>query len=276
MCTSNLGHKHLSSRCLRIVGSLFLLTCVLSLPAKAQQWTVSGSVHDSNGAAIVDAEVTLHAGQLTTVTRTNASGTFLFVSVPEKSGSVGVRANGFSSAEQDWSAVSSSVQLTFTLRPVGVSEQIVVSATRSEMKLSEAPGSPLLISSEDLAANPALTLDDMLREVPGFTLFRRASSRVSNPTTQGVSLRGLGASGPSRALVLEDGVPLVDPFGGWVYWDRVPRAELASVEVFRGGASNLYGSDALGGVVQFLSRVPTGQSGSLDISYGTENTPDVS
>jgi len=276
MCTSNLGYEQRSSRCLRIAGSLFLLTCVLSLPVGAQQCIVSGSVHDSSGAAVVDAEVTLQAGQLTSATRTNASGSFSFVSVPERSGSVRVRANGFSSAEQDWSAVSSSVQLTFTLRPVGVSEQIVVSATRSEMKLSEAPGSPILISSADLAANPALTIDDMLREVPGFTLFRRASSRVSNPTTQGVSLRGLGASGPSRALVLEDGVPLVDPFGGWVYWDRVPRAELSSVEVFRGGASNLYGSDALGGVVQFLSRVPAGPSASLDISYGTENTPDVS
>src|SRR5690349_23307197 len=144
------------------------------------------------------------------------------------------------------------------------------------MRLSEVPGSAVQLLPTDIQSNPALTLDDLLRQVPGFTLFRRASSRVSNPTTQGVSLRGLGASGPSRALVLEDGVPLVDPFGGWVYWDRVPRAELSSVEVFRGGASNLYGSDALGGVVQFLSRVPAEPAASVDISYGNENTPDLS
>ena len=115
------------------------------------------------------------------------------------------------------------------------------------MKLSEVPGSAVELSPEDISANAGLTLDDVLRQVPGFSLFRRSSSRVANPTTQGVSLRGLGASGPSRALVLEDGVPLVDPFGGWVFWDQVPRAELSSVEVFRGGESNLYGSDALGG-----------------------------
>jgi outer membrane receptor protein involved in Fe transport len=77
-------------------------------------------------------------------------------------------------------------------------------------------------------------------------------------------------------LVLEDGVPLVDPFGGWVYWDQVPRAELASVEVFRGGESNLYGSDALGGVIQFLTRVPARPMFSVDMSYGNENTPDLS
>jgi len=119
-------------------------------------------------------------------------------------------------------------------------------------------------------------MDDALRQVPGFSVFRRSSSRVANPTTQGVSLRGLGASGPSRALVLEDGIPMVDPFGGWVYWDRIPREELSSLEVVRGGASSLYGSDALGGVVQFLSRVPKGPSVSIDSAYGTENTPNLS
>ena len=99
---------------------------------------------------------------------------------------------------------------------------------------------------------------------------------MANPTTQGVSLRGLGASGPSRALVLEDGIPLVDPFGGWVYWDRVPRTELSAVEVVRGGTSSLYGTHALGGVVQLLSRVPQGPTVSIDTSYGTEDTPEVS
>ena len=57
----------------------------------------------------------------------------------------------------------------------------------------------------------------------GFSLFRRSGSRYANPTSQGVSLRGLGASGARRALVLVDGLPLNDPFGGWVYWARVPR-----------------------------------------------------
>ena len=70
--------------------------------------------------------------------------------------------------------------------------------------------------------SPALTLDDFLRRVPGFTLFRRTSSLVAHPTAQGVSLRGVGPSGASRSLVLADGIPLNDPFGGWVYWSRVP------------------------------------------------------
>lgn len=261
---------------IQVIAFVFLFGWVLLLPAVAQQVAVSGAVRDTSGAAISNAEVTLRAGQTTTSTRTGSDGHFSFDPVPQTSGSVGVSASGFAPAQESWSAEAGSAQLLFTLKSLPVSEQVIVSATRSEMKLSELPGSPVLLSTEDLDANPALTLDDTLRRIPGFNLFRRATSRVSNPTTQGVSLRGLGASGPSRALVLEDGVPLVDPFGGWVYWDRIPPTELSSVEVFRGGASNLYGSDAMGGVVQFLSRVPSSPAGSVDISYGNENTPDLS
>lgn len=55
------------------------------------------------------------------------------------------------------------------------------------------------------------------------------------------------ASGASRALVLSDDAPQNDPFGGWVYWDRIPHAAIQTVEVSAGGASPLYGTDALRG-----------------------------
>jgi outer membrane receptor protein involved in Fe transport len=135
-----------------------------------------------------------------------------------------------------------------------VQDTITVTATRTETRVGDTPASVVVLSADDVAATPAATLDDALRQVPGFTLFRRSGSRTANPTSQGVSLRGIGASGASRAVVLEDGVPLNDPFGGWVYWGRVPRASLDRVEVLRGGASDLYGSGAMSGVVQFVRR----------------------
>jgi outer membrane receptor protein involved in Fe transport len=255
---------------------LCLLVSTLWTSAAAQVRTVAGTVRDTTGAAIAGAEVTLRSPQSTQSIKTGPDGGFAFYGVTGTSGLVRVTANSFAAGQQQWSATSETVQLTFVLRALPQSEQIVVSATRTEMKLSDVPGGAVLLSPIDIEANPAMTLDDLLRQVPGFSLFRRSSSRVANPTTQGVSLRGLGASGPSRALVLEDGIPMVDPFGGWVYWDRIPRTELSNVEVVRGGTSSLYGSDALGGVVQFLSRVPKGPSISIDTSYGTENTPDLS
>ena len=86
---------------------------------------------------------------------------------------------------------------------------------------------------------------------------RRTSSRASNPTAQGITLRGLGGTGASRSLVLADGVPLNDAFGGWVYWDKVPQVAIDRVEVVRGSGSELYGADAVGGVVQILTWHPT-------------------
>ena len=142
-----------------------------------------------------------------------------------------------------------------------------MTATRGSERL-EGPRRSLWSHRRDLqlAASPAL--DDALRSVPGFSLFRRTSSRTANPTAQGASLRGLSASGASRALVLADGAPLNDPFGGWVYWDRVPQAAIDRVEVVRGGASDLYGADALSGVVQVLTVRPRGPSVSGTIEAG--------
>ena len=256
-------------------ASLLLLTTGFCQFALAQA-TVSGVVRDSSGAAVAGAEVTLRTDRTSATVKTGSEGRFSFLAVPDSSGLIRVTAPGFSSVEQAWSATTAAIELDLILQPASVSERVIVSATRTEMKLSDVPGGAVQLSTEDIAANPAQNTDDILRQVPGFSLFRRSSSRVANPTSQGVSLRGVGASGPSRALVLFDGVPFVDPFGGWVYWDRMLRTELESVEVVRGGASSLYGSDALGGVVQFLSRVPERSSLSADISYGTENTPDLS
>ena len=109
-----------------------------------------------------------------------------------------------------------------------------------------------------------MRLDDQLRLVPGFSLFRRTSSAVANPTTQGVTLRGLSASGASRTLVVADDVPLNDPFGAWVYWDRVPVVALQRVDVIRGASGDIHGNDALGGVIRLTTRTTRGAEGWLD------------
>ncbi|HWW60496.1 MAG TPA: Plug domain-containing protein, partial [Thermoanaerobaculia bacterium] len=158
--------------------------------------------------------------------------------------------------------------------PAQTTDSITVTATRTETKLADTPASVVVLSGKDLDNAAAPTVDDALRQVAGFTLFRRTGSRVANPTAQGVSLRGVGASGASRALVLDDGIPLNDPFGGWVYWGRVPRAALSRVEVLRGGASDLYGSAAMSGVIQFIRREDADVR--VDASAGSQETATTS
>jgi iron complex outermembrane receptor protein len=151
-------------------------------------------------------------------------------------------------------------------------QPVVVTATRLEQKADEVPAAVTVILGDDIRQSPNQTLDDLLRQVPGFSLFRRTSSVVGHPTTQGLSLRGIGPSGTSRALVLLDGVPLNDPFGGWVYWNRVPLLGIDQIEVVRGGGSSVWGNYALGGVVNVLGRRPTERSATLEASYGTRDT----
>jgi outer membrane receptor protein involved in Fe transport len=155
--------------------------------------------------------------------------------------------------------------------PPSASDTIVVTASQTQTRLTDTPASVVVITRQALATSAASTIDDALRQVPGFTLFRRTGSRSANPTSQGVSLRGIGASGASRALVLDDGIPLNDPFGGWVYWGRVPRLGIEQVEIVRGGASDLYGSGAMGGVVQFIRR-GAGDDAAFEASGGNEGT----
>ncbi len=119
---------------------------------------------------------------------------------------------------------------------------------------------------------PGVNLDDRLRLVPGFSLFRRTSSLVANPTTQGVSLRGLGSTGASRTLILWDGIPLNDPFGGWVYWTRVAPEDLDRVELSRGASTSMFGDRAMGGAVSLFSREPVRRRVTASYEGGNLNT----
>lgn len=132
-------------------------------------------------------------------------------------------------------------------------EPLVVTATRSPRHAATLPLTVEVIGPEALRRTPALTLDEALRQSPAFSLFRRSGSLTANPTAQSVSLRGLGPSGASRALVLLDGVPVNDPFGGWIAWTKLPAASLARAEIVRGGGSSAWGGSSLGGVIHLLS-----------------------
>jgi outer membrane receptor protein involved in Fe transport len=243
----------------------------------AEGYRVEGFVRDASGAAISGAAVRIESAGHTFNTFSNTDGKFEFANIPAEAGTLVVEARGFSASHVSWNVDPDRVaKVDVLLKPAGNQQQITVSASGTRLEMSETPGSVTLLTSEDLGASPSLTVDDVLRQVPGFSLFRRSGSRVANPTTGGVSLRGLGASGASRALVLKEGIPLSDPFGGWVYWGRVPEASIGNIEIFRGGASNLYGSDALGGVIQVSERQPEESALSLSTSYGNERTPALS
>ena len=210
---------------------------------------------DPSGAAVPNATVRLEmSGRTVDEFRTGSDGRFQLKAEASGSLRVVVTAAGFAEVIAPVSLDSRDLQVT--LQPAPFFEAVNVTSSRTDLPRADPAVTMTVLPAVELLTSAALTLDDALKMVPGFTLFRRTSSRVSNPTAQGVTLRGLGGTGASRSLVLTDGVPLNDAFGGWVYWDKVPQVAIDRVEVLRGSGSDLYGADAVGGVVQILTWHP--------------------
>jgi outer membrane cobalamin receptor len=141
---------------------------------------------------------------------------------------------------------------------------------------TETPASITVLNQDSLQAIPGTELDDRLRQVAGFSLFRRSSSVVANPTTQGVSLRGIGSTGASRTLLLWDGIPINDPFGGWVYWDRLDPHYIDRVEVERGASTSVFGDRAMSGTISLFSAPEKPEDVWADVIGGSQGTVDAS
>jgi outer membrane receptor protein involved in Fe transport len=173
-------------------------------------------------------------------------------------------------------ATSATSETTVRLEPAAQAEQVTVTAYRTPLGSLESPASTREISQKALNGTAAITLDGKLRQLPGVELYRRSSSLVANPSSQGLSLRALGSTAASRTLITEDDVPLNDPFAGWIHWQEQPELSIERIELVRGGASDLYGSSAIGGVVNVVPVRPKTDLAEVRTSYGGEGTYDES
>ncbi|MGA7343657.1 MAG: TonB-dependent receptor [Terracidiphilus sp.] len=224
------------------------------------------TVEDAGGAAVAGATVTDAAGR--PLGSTDASGQLTVVCpAPCR---IQIAAAGF--AAQTLSLDSAT---TIRLEPAANAEQVTVTAYRAPLGELESPATTRVLSASTLRATAAITLDGQLRQLPGVELFRRSPSLVANPTSQGISLRGLGSTSASRTLLTEDDVPLNDPLGGWIHWQEQPELSIGGIELVRGGAS-LYGSSAIGGVINVVSARPGSDAAEISSSYGGEGTFDDS
>jgi outer membrane receptor protein involved in Fe transport len=264
---------------LRRTGILFLLVITVLFGTErlyAETHSLHGTVKDRSGAAVAGARVVLNSGGEEHSAVTGADGGFVFSGLKNDDGTLTVSAAGFSTSTTQWQA--DTTELNITLQPPAIQQSLDVTSTRTAImpagmdNLAAQPDA-VVVTATELQQWGALSTDDKLRNVAGFTLLRRSGSQTANPTSQGVSLRGLGANGASRALVLVDGIPLNDPFGSWIYWARVPQSALQEVQLVPGGISALYGNDALGGVINLETKPAVRTEASVQGSYGNENSP---
>jgi outer membrane receptor protein involved in Fe transport len=225
------------------------------------------TVEDSAGAAIAGASVKQATGALLGRTDTNGRVTFE-CDVPCQ---IRIDAEGFKGTNIEVSA-----NTTVQLEPAGASERVTVTAYREPLGELESPVTTRTLQGVELETAAPISMDGRVRQLPGVELFRRSSSLVANPSSQGVSLRGLGSTSASRTLLTADDVPLNDPVGGWIHWEEQPELAVRSIDVVRGGASDLYGSSAIGGVMNVGLRRPSSTLAELRSSYGMLGTYDTS
>jgi vitamin B12 transporter len=141
---------------------------------------------------------------------------------------------------------------------------IVITGTALPEAKAEQVYATSRINARQIEQAPSHELDQLLKDVPGVQLFRRSDARSGHPTSQGVTLRALGGNASSRALLILDGVPQSDPFGGWVNWPAYDPADLSDIRIVRGGGSVANGPGALAGTIEMISRADAGISGEID------------
>lgn len=146
--------------------------------------------------------------------------------------------------------------------PEPPAEEIIVTGRGLDPAVSTGIYATTTLERETIVSSPSGRIEDVLRNVAGFQQFRRSDSRSANPSAQGVTLRALGGNATSRALVLLDGVPIADPFFGYIPLSAIAPETLGTIRVTRGGGSGPFGAGALAGTIELESAEP-GASGAL-------------
>jgi outer membrane receptor protein involved in Fe transport len=154
-------------------------------------------------------------------------------------------------------------------------EEVVVEATRAHQTLNDIPVNASLLTQRDVQETAYKPADEILRQIPGFSLLRSADSIASAPTVSTVSLRGLGGNAASRTLVLLDGIPIHSPYSTEIFWARIPRHRISRVEVIRGGGANAWGNLSLGGVINIVTDDPDQDGATIDGVAGYPGTVDL-
>jgi outer membrane cobalamin receptor len=220
----------------------FLMGLALSL---AQ---LSGTVLDPNGHPVANATVVVIG--LTTSplsARTDAEGRFQIDHLPEGRVEITASAPGLSGEARDVAVADGTPEhVQITMRLSAVSETLIVSASQIDQPLSRVADTVTVIDGTEIAARQLSFVGEALASVPGFAVARNGGPG----TLTSVFPRG-GES--DFTLVLVDGVR-ANAFGGGIDLSQVPLGDVERIEVVRGPQSALYGSDAIGGVVQIITR----------------------
>ena len=244
---------------------LIILVCSSScLAVHAQEkepMSIGGMVVNAEDhLPIIGANVTISGTVLGTVT--DANGKFVIRRAPSGNQTLVVSIIGFRRKEVRYSTADSNHErIRIELEPMAIqTEPVVVTASKREESLEEVPASVSVIDSRALEYRNTVTVDDALKYVPGVNITRgQVNLRGSTGFSYGVG---------TRVLILIDGLPFITGDTGEIIWESIPPDQIERIEVVKGAGSALYGSSALGGVINIITKQATEQPDTRIRTYG--------
>lgn len=250
----------------------FLLFCIFNI-ATAQAQTagsLSGSVTDESGGALPGVTVTVMKGSSVQTVYTDVDGKFSTAGLAAGMYDVRFELNGFITIEKT-DVDPAAGPVVVSLKPGGLAELVVVSASRVETSLINAPATMSVVSSDTLAAAPAANYGDVLRQVPGINVIQTSARDINITSRQTTSTLA------TSQLALLDGRSIYLDFFGFIAWDFLPVNfdEIKQIEVIRGPASAVWGANAQTGVVNIISKSPREMQGTSVVFSGGSVNRDV-
>jgi outer membrane receptor protein involved in Fe transport len=244
-----------------------LAVVFIAASAFAQGAAITGTVTDESGGSLPGATVVVAGAGGSRTGYTDSEGKFSIAPAGNGPYKVSVTMPSFAITHQD--GVAAGAALTFSLKIAGLGETVVVSASKIESTLANAPVTMSVVSSATLATAPSQNFGDILRNVPGVNVIQTSARDVNLSMRQGTSTLA------TSTLVLLDGRSIYLDFFGLVLWDLIPSnpADIKQIEVVRGPASAVWGANALTGVVNILTKTPReNPNTTVSLSGGTFGT----
>ncbi|MBP6703508.1 MAG: TonB-dependent receptor [Vicinamibacteria bacterium] len=222
----------------------------LAVSVFAQSAAITGTVTDESGGTLPGATVVVTGPGGSRTGYSGSDGKYSIVPTGNGPYKVSVSMPSFASQHKD--GVAAGADSSFTMKIAGLGETVVVSASKVESTLANAPVTMSVVSAATLATAPSQNFGDILRNVPGVNVIQTSARDVNLSMRQGTSTLA------TSTLVLLDGRSIYLDFFGFVLWDLVPSnpSDIKQIEVVRGPASAVWGANALTGVVNILTKTP--------------------
>ncbi|HET9833319.1 MAG TPA: TonB-dependent receptor, partial [Vicinamibacterales bacterium] len=236
-----------------------IATCVcmvlsFAAAAHAQTALVSGTVVDEAGLGVPGATVQLASASRRDIVTSGQNGAYTFANITPGNYLLTATLVGFAPAAPVEIVVASTNMSApaLTLKVASLAETVVVSATKGDVALVDAPATMSVLTTAELQSSPAQNYGDLLRRVPGLNVIQLSARDVN------ITSRQATHSLSNTELVLVDGRSVYLDFFGIVLWDMLPTSlnDVKQIEVVRGPASAVWGANALTGVVNIITKTP--------------------